>query len=85
MANCKSCIKSHKYDICKTIQNHSSFNYSKIQKYDLYVYWKSICQYLIKKYYATYLVKKGKYIDCKDLSPKYTSDCKYFKLNKFIY
>lgn len=38
MANYKNHIKGHKYDTCKVSKNPSSFNSSKIQKYDLCVY-----------------------------------------------
>lgn len=38
MANCKICIKNHRCDTCKVPKNHSSFNYSKIQKCDSYAH-----------------------------------------------
>lgn len=79
MANCKNCIKGYRYDIYKALKNYSLSNYLKIQKCNLYVYQEIICQYIIKKYYATYLVKKGKCIDCENLShPKCTSNYKYY-------
>lgn len=39
---------------------------------------KKICQYINKKYFAIHIVKKGKYIDFKGLSPKYTINNKNF-------
>lgn len=56
MANCKICIKNHKYDICKAIKNHSSISYSKVRKYDWCAYWESIYKCIIKKYFAIYSV-----------------------------
>lgn len=78
MANCKICIKYHKYNICKAPKNHNSISYSKSKKCDEYVYWKLICECVTKKYYITCLVKKRKYLDCEDLFLKCTFN------NKFI-
>lgn len=83
MANCKICIKDHRYDICKAPKNHTFSNCSKIWKYNLYMYQESIYQYGIRKYYTTCLIKKGKSIDCEDLSSTYTPNSQFFfKLNK---
>lgn len=77
MANCKICIKSHKCDICKTPKNHNSTNYSKDKKYDVFAYWELICKCVIKKYYTTCSIKKGKYFDCEDLPSKCISNSKF--------
>ena len=35
------------------------------------------CQYVSKKHYATFPIKKGKYADCEDLLPKCTLEGKF--------
>lgn len=78
ITNSKIYIKDHKYEIYKVLKNHNSISYSKDKKCDVYVYWKSSCKCVTKKYYATYLVKKEKYLNCKNLPPKCTSNNKFF-------
>ena len=57
MANCKNFIKYHRYDIYKAPKNHGFFNCSKIWECNLCINQKSICQCIIKIYYAICLVK----------------------------
>lgn len=40
---------------------------------------------MTNKYYTNYIEKKGKYVNCKDLPPKYISNNTYFYLiNKYF-
>lgn len=74
--NWKICIKGHKYKTYKVSKQWSSGNYLKSRKCDTFVYWEDICQYMSKKYYAIYSMKKKKCANYKNLSPKYTSNNK---------
>lgn len=54
----------------------------KSQKYDMYVYSEEICQYISKKYYVFFSIKKEKDADYEDLLFKYISNSKYIFLKK---
>ena len=81
-ANCKICVKRHKYETCKAYKQCSSINCSKSRKCNACAYWEEICQYVSKKYYATCSIKKEKCVDYEDLPFKYTINSKHFFLNK---
>lgn len=61
------------------------FFFSKIQNYNIYIFYEKYCQYIIKKYYINCIKKNGKYIDYENLSPKYINNGKYFDfINKYF-
>lgn len=59
--------------------------YIKNWKCDIYTLKKEKYQYITKKYYLVYLVKKEKYIDYKDLLYKYINDINYFTLLIYLF
>ncbi len=75
-ADCKTCVKGHKCDLCKASRQHSSLICSKTQKCDLCVLREKQCQYINKKYCATCAVNKGKCAECEDLPPKCNTNTK---------
>ena len=80
-ADCKICIKGHKYNICKNLKDCSLTNCSKNWQYDAFVHRKDIYQYVTKKYCTTCLVKKGKCGDCENLPFKCTIDSNFFLIS----
>lgn len=78
VTDCKIYIKDHKCNSCKIHKQYSgSTTYSKNQKCDTCAFKEEYYQCVIKKYCATCLVKKGKYVDCDNLPSKYINDSKY--------
>lgn len=59
-------------------KNYIFINYLKAIKYNIYAYQESIYKYVTKKYYIICLIKKNKYLNCKDLPSKYTSNNMFF-------
>ena len=76
-ADCKTCIKGHKCNLCKASRNHIVLNCSKNRQCNACAYREEHCQCVSKKYCATCSIKKGKCADCEDLPPKCTSDSKF--------
>ncbi len=64
MADCKTCVKSHRCDLCKAPRQQSSSICSSNWRCD------------IKEYCATGAVKKERCEDCKDHTPKCSTDGK---------
>lgn len=52
--------------------------YIKNRRYDIYIHKEEYYQCLAKKYYTTYTIKKEKYANCKELSPKCTINGNFF-------
>lgn len=86
VTDCKIYVKRYKCDLYKILKKHSSITtYIKNWKYNTYVLKKEKCQCVIKKYCSVYLVKKGKYIDYKNLSPKCINNSNYSTLLIYLF
>lgn len=78
-ADCKIYIKKHKCDLYKTLkQYNSTVICTKNRKCDTCALREKKYQCMTKKYYSVCSVKKGKYMDCKDLPPKCINNSNYF-------
>lgn len=84
LAKYKIYIKKHKCELCKTQKQYNRIiTHKKNQKYDICAQQKKICQCMEKKYYTTYTIKKEKFVDCKELLSKCTTNSNFsfnFKL-----
>ena len=79
VAECKICIKKHKYELCKIPrQDSGTATYTKNRRCDTYAHREENCECVGKKYCTTCAIKKGKYANCKKLSPKCTTNGNFF-------
>ena len=78
-AECKICVKRHKCELCKILRQHSgTATCTKNRRYDVCANKEENCQCIEKKYCNTCAIKKGKCADCKELSPKCTTNGNFF-------
>lgn len=80
-AKCKIYIQRYKCELYKTPRQYSRITTcTKNRRYDTYAYWKENCQYVEKKYYTIYRIKKRKCTNYKKLSLKYTTNGNFFSI-----
>ena len=74
---CTNCVKGTKCELCKSVKKQSSNMCSNTRKCDACVQRSLDCKCISKKYCVSYVERKGKCADCKNLPLKCSSNSKF--------